>query len=186
MTQPNEEPPGYAYQVDQPGQPYGYPVMPAPMMYRPAPRPGTATAAAVLAFVQAGITGVAALVLLFALVGSDATTGALLVEVLVVLATGAGAGLLIAGGVQLMAGRRRTLMIAGCVLQFVICVYYLIVFATLSDSDFGPEPTDPELQGMPGLARGMLIVLALFFAIMPTISLSLSLGRSTKAFLARG
>ncbi len=188
-------PAGYVYQdqpthaYDQPPAqrpyPYGYPVAPLPQApaaqghYR---RPGVITASAVLGFVQAGITGLATLIMFVGLFDSGFGTGRLLVQTLAVLAAAAGVGLLIAGGVKIMAGTDRTLLMAACVLQFVICFFYIIVFATLSDGVFGPD-NPSEVDGSRDAARGALIVSAVMFAILPVISLSMSRGRSATEFL---
>ncbi len=196
MTQPHDgpdagQPAGYAYpvfpaesHVPQPEPAgYGHSVMPAPMMYVPPRRPGVVTAAAVLAYVQAGITGVIALILFVGLFARAPSTGALLVDVLVVLATATGAALLIAGGVRLTGGRGRVPLVVACVLEFAICVYYIVVFATLSASEIDPTNELDEVPGGLGVARGTMVFIAIFFAIMPTISLALACGRSATAFL---
>lgn len=185
-----QQPAGYVYQVqpthtyDQQPYPvvYGYPVGPAPVMYGHTPRPGVITAAAVLAYVQAGITGIATLIMFTGLFDSRFSSGRLLVQTVVVLAAAVGVGLLIAGGVRFMAGRDRTMLMVACVVEFVICLFYVIVFATISDSALDPDNT-AELDGTLGAARGVLVVFAIFFAVMPTISLSLSRSRSATDFM---
>lgn len=189
-------PAGYVYQVqpthtyDQPPAPqpypaaYGYPGAPlpqAPTAYGHYRRPGVIMASAVLAYVQAGITGIATLLTFVSLFGSGFGTGRLLVQTVAVLAAAAGVGLLIAGGVKIAAATDRTMLMAACVLQFVICLFYIIVFATLSDGVFGPDTA--EVDGARGAARGILVVFAIMFAILPIISLAMSRSRSATEFL---
>jgi hypothetical protein len=149
----------------------------APPEYSSGPtgRPGTATAAAVLAFVQAGITAIPGFIQLFAAIGAtdDLDTGAVAEGLAVSVVILIGFALLIAGGVQLMGGKSRTLLVAGSALQLAICVYYVIRIA-LVDSE-GVDAIDA--------GKGVLIGFAIFFAIMPTISLILSVGATTSQFL---
>ena len=181
-----QDQPTHAY--DQPQAPppypaaYGYPLPSAPPAQGHYRRPGVITASAVLAFVQAGITGFATLIMFVGLFNSAFGTGRLLVQTLAVLAAAAGVGLLIAGGVKIMAGTDRTLLMVACVLQFVICFFYIVVFATLSDDVIDPDNTT-EFDGEAGAGRGVLIFFAIMFAILPIISLSMSRGRSVTDFL---
>lgn len=191
-----QQPAGYVYEVQpthsydqQPaGQPYpgayGYPapLPPAPMAYGPVRRPGVVTASAVLAYVQAGITGVATLLMFVSLFDSEFGPGRLLIQTVVVLAAAVGVGLLIAGGVRLMAGTDRTMLTAACVLEFVICLFYLIFFAAMPDSVLDPDNSVAR-DGAVGAARGVLVVFAIFFAVMPTISLAMSRGQAATDFL---
>ncbi len=175
--QPAQGPQSPAY--GQPAQGYpqappaGYGAMPsAPQEYSsgPIPRPGSATAAAVLAFVQAGITavpGVLALIGASSLGGNNAEGWASTIAILV------GVALLIAGGVQLMGGKGRTLLVVGCGLELLISLYFIIRIGALdtggdSDLDYG---------------KGVIIGFAVFFAIMPVVALVMSLGASTTQFL---
>jgi hypothetical protein len=176
---PQSPPYGQHVQGYPQSPPYGYPAygnMPvAPPEYTQGPtgRPGVATAAAVLAFVQAGITAISGIWQLFAMIAVmeiDQTTG--LVGLIVAVGILVGSALLITGGVQLIGGRSRALMIVGCALELVICVYY-IISASLFASDID------ELD----VVRNVGIAFAIFFAIMPTISLVLSLGGTTTQFL---
>jgi hypothetical protein len=149
--------------------------MPQAQEYTPSPipRPGSVTAAAVLAYVQAGITAITTIIL-FALLGSgDVGGGAVAVGVLVAVAQTAGVALLIIGGVQLASGKSRTLLIAGCALELVICLYYLISFLVA-------PTTVLDEQGLDA-AQGVFYVL--FLAAMPTISLIISLGSNAMRFL---
>jgi hypothetical protein len=183
--------PGYGQQQGYPqspayGQPaQGYPQAPqapygqmpsAPAEYGgPMSRPSTVTAAAVLAFVQAGITAVPGILQLVAAVGASADLGggAVAEGLAVAIATVVGTALLITGGVQLLGGKSRTMLIAGCALELVICLYYIVRIG-LVDSE-GIEAIDA--------GKGVFIGFAIFFAIMPTISLVLSLGATSTQFL---
>lgn len=171
------------------GQPaQGYPQAPAygnmpaaPQEYSsgPIPRPGTATAAAVLAFVQAGITaipGVLGLIGFFQAnsnVESSTKAQALAVAIAVLI----GVALLITGGVQLLGGKSRNLLIAGAAIELAICVYYIIQALTLDVG--GNDAFDNAMN----VAKGALVGFAIFFAIMPIISLIMSVGATTTQFL---
>jgi hypothetical protein len=175
--QPAQGPQSPAY--GQPAQ--GYPQAPqapygampsAPQEYSsgPIPRPGSATAAAVLAFVQAGITavpGVLALIGSSSFGGGDGESWASTIAILL------GVGLLIAGGVQMMGGKNRTLLVVACGLEIVISLYFIIRALTLETG--GVEGAD--------YAQGFIIGVAVFFAIMPAVALVMSLGASTTQFL---
>ena len=162
----------------QPAPSYQYGSMPAaPAEYSsgPIPRPGTVTAAAVLGYVQAGITLIPTVLMLAGLV-SDGSNGAASDAALgwvIVLAQLAGAALLIAGGVQIMGGKGRTLMVAGAGLELAICLFWMIRVAAI----------DSEGVDVIDAGKGAIIGIAIFFAIMPTISLVMSLGASTTQFL---
>ncbi len=165
------------------GQPTGFaiPAMPAPMM--PPPRPGVVTAAAVLAYVQAGITGTLTPVLFASLFVRQAGTGAVQMDMLAVLATWVGAALLIAGGVWLTRGGSRVLLVVACALELAICAYYLIAFMRLSARATDVINELGEVDGGLLVARDTMLFMAIFFAIMPTISLVLALGRRATDFL---
>lgn len=167
----------YGQQPD-PSQGRGFEAMPpAPQEYTqgPIPRPSTVTAAAVLAYVQAGITAITTLLAVIGLVGGDLSGGALVMTALVAIAQAAGVALLIAGGVQLAAGKGRTLLIVGCLLELAICVYYLIAFLV--------TPVDDADEQLVNAAKGVMVFIVLFFAAMPTISLVLARGRDATKFL---
>ncbi|HEU5474505.1 MAG TPA: hypothetical protein VFV67_27995 [Actinophytocola sp.] len=160
----------------------GYPQYPPqysaqyPPQHAPAGfRPGTATAAAVLAFVQAGIT---LLTTCFGMIGvasgetqDEFASG---VAWLVLLAQLVGVALLIAGGVQLVHGTGRTILIIGTALELAICLVYLIAFATLPG-------VDEDTLGM----KVVMIGSATFLAIMPVISLALACTGSVVQWLRR-
>jgi hypothetical protein len=141
----------------------------------PMSRPSTVTAAAVLAFVQAGITAIPGILQLVAAVGASADIGGAAVAegLAVAIATVVGTALLITGGVQVLGGKSRSVMIAGCALELVICVYYIIRVGLIESA--GIEAIDA--------GKGVIIGFAIFFAIMPVISLVLTLGATSTQFL---
>jgi hypothetical protein len=148
----------------------------APPEYSSGPlaRPGTVTAAAVLGYVQAGITLIPTILMLAGLFSSDAgAADEAALGWIIVIAQIAGAGLLIAGGVQIMGGKGRTLMVAGAGLELAICLFWIIRVAVIDSG--GYDVIDA--------GKGVIIGIAIFFAIMPTISLVMSLGASTTQFL---
>ncbi len=170
-------PGGYPQQGGYPQAP-GYSSMPqAPQEYSggPIPRPGSVMAAAVLAYVQAGITSITTVLAFIGLGTGDITGGDLILELLVAIAQAVGIALLIMGGVQFAAGKSRNLLVAGCALELVICLYYLIRFLTAD--------TDGVDQQLVNAATGVMVFIVVFFATMPTISLIISLGSSSTQFL---
>lgn len=159
----------------QPAQPYPYGAMPAaPAEYTggPIPRPGVVTAAAVLNYVEAGVSLIPTVFFLSVLVGLEAGAGDATELWIAIVAQFVAAGLLIAGGVQIMGGRSRSLMIAGTALEVAICVYWVVMFAVSTQDIDGAE-----------YGTGFVAATAIFFAIMPVISLILSLGAGTTQFL---
>lgn len=188
MTQPYGQQPGQ--QPGQYGQPGGYPQSGG---YPQAPgypqsgglpqappdqgyggstgRPGTVTAAAVLAFIQAGITTITTILVLAG--ASQVEGGEAALAWLVGLVQVAGVVLLIWGGVQFTQGKGRTLLVVACLVELAICVYYLINFLVVETGNID------VLEG----AKAFLIAVAIFFAIMPTISLVLALGGSANQYL---
>jgi hypothetical protein len=169
MSQPyGQQPPGNFNQ----GQP-GYGAMPpAPPEYTggPVARPGAVTAAAVLGFVQAGITIIATIILLIGLaavqgVVNDADTingvsvggGGLAMLWIAGFVGLIGAGLLIWGSVKALSGTAGNLLVIAAGLQIVLCVFWLIEGA--------------------GIIPILLIV-------MPIIALVMSLGGAAKQYEA--
>ncbi len=162
----------------QPAPSYQYGAMPAaPAEYSsgPIPRPGTVTAAAVLGYVQAGITLIPTVLMLAGAASGDATGAGSDAAIgwLVIIAQLIGAALLIAGGVQIMGGKSRALMVAGAGLELAISLFWIIRVAAIESG--GIDVIDA--------GKGVIIGIAIFFAIMPTISLVMSLGASTTQFL---
>jgi hypothetical protein len=155
------------------------PAAPAEYSGGPIPRPGTATAAAVLAFVQAGITAIPGVLQLIGAFGATGAEGSLVVETLIVsIVTLIGVGMLIAGAVQLLGGKGRTVLVIGAAIELAICVYYIIT-ALMVSSDADLEAVESAID----VAKGVLVGFAIFFAIMPAVSLILSLGSTTTQFL---
>jgi hypothetical protein len=151
------------------------PAAPAEYSSGPIPRPGTVTAAAVRGYVLAGITLIPTVLMLAGAASGDAT-GAdsdAAIGWLVIIAQLIGAALLIAGGVQIMGGKSRSLMVAGAGLELAISLFWIIRVAAIESGGI-----DVIVAGM-----GVIIGIAIFFAIMPTISLVMSLGASTTQFL---
>jgi hypothetical protein len=140
MSQPyGQQPPGN-YNQGQPGQP-GYGGMPpAPPEYTSGPtaRPGTVTTAAVLSFVQAGLTLISSIILMIGLAavndlvngseqinGVDVDEGGLALLWVAALVAVVGAGLLIWAGVKALAGTGNQLVIIASAVQIVLCVFWL-------------------------------------------------------------
>jgi len=170
MSQPyGQQPPG-DYNQGQPG--YGA-MPPAPPEYTAGPigRPGGVTAAAVLAFVQAGITLICTI---FALIvfgavssavgdtesqfGVKIDKGLLALGWIVAIVGLIGAGLLIWAGVKTMAGTAGPLMMIAAGLQIVLCIVWLAA-----------------------LGGGIISILLI---VMPIISLSLVLTGAAKQYEA--
>lgn len=168
--------PGYqGQQPGYPGQPQpGYGSMPsAPPEYTggPATRPGTVTTAAVLAFVQSGITLICTIILMIGLAalsgavdssesisGLDVDEGALAGLWILAIVGLVGAGLLIFGGVKALSGTAGQLLVIAAGLEILLCIVWLAGF-----------------QG--GIIAVLLIV-------MPIITLVMSLGGPAKQYEA--
>lgn len=166
MSQPYGQQPGDANQ--------GYGAMPpAPPEYSSGPiaRPGTVTTAAVLAFVQAGITLICTVLVMIGLGalagatddqgtigGIDVDEGALAALWIVSIAGLVGAGLLIWGGVKAMSGTAGQLLVIAAGLQILLCIVWLAAF------DGG--------------------IVAILLVVMPIITLVMSLGGPAKQFEA--
>lgn len=147
--------PGYPPQY---GTPYGPPGGSGPE------RPGAALAAAVLSYIQAGIVLLSSFVVLAA---GSADTEFLLVGIVQLISV----GLLIFGAVQLTSGTGRMIMIWASALQLALVVYWLIRFTSIaSDLDFDAD-------------SGVLVVLPLFFAVMPAVALALALNGAVGRFV---
>ena len=134
-------------------------------------RPGSATAAAVLAFVQGGITAVTTIIMLAGAAQSDTSSAG--IGWLLVLAQAVGVVLLIVGGVQLMGGKGRTILIVGDGLEIAISLFYIIVFSLIPT--FGVS----EISA----GKTFLVLVAIAFAVMPAISLIMASGGATTQFL---
>jgi hypothetical protein len=168
---------GFPQAPQPPSYQQGYAGMPqAPQEYGggAVTRPGGTTAAAVLAFVQAGITLITTAILMIALAaiqdlangaeetaGGIALGGALAEFWIVSIVQLIGIGLLIAGGVKLLGGRAGNLFVIAVGLQIVLCVYWLIRIVTNSGSPMVP----------------------LILVVMPIISLVLALNAANKEYV---
>ena len=170
MSQPYGQQPGDYNQ----GQGQGYGSMPpAPPEYSSGPtsRPGTVTTAAVLAFVQAGLTLICSVILMIGLGalagamndsetigGIDVDEGALAGLWILAIVGLAGAGLLIWGGVKAMSGTAGQILIIAAGLQILLCIIWLAAF-----------------QGG---------IVSIILAVMPIIILVMSLGGPAKQYEA--
>jgi hypothetical protein len=162
-----QPPPGYGQQP-QPG--YGsMPAAPPEYTGGPVQRPGTVTTAAVLAFVQAGLSLIGSVIMMIAFGAVTAASndesfgivideGMLAVGWILTVAGVIGGGLLIWAGVKALSGTAGQLMLIACALQIVLCIVWLAVFT-----------------------GGVVSVL---YAVMPIISLIMSLGGPAKQFEA--
>lgn len=133
-------------------------------------RPGSATAAAVLAFVQGGITAITTIIGIAGISNNASDVG---LAWLLLLAQVAGVILLIVGGVQLMQGKSRVLLLVGCGLELAICLFYIAVFSLIPT--FGVSDVEA--------GKTVLILAAVFFAVMPTISLIMGAGSATSQWM---
>jgi len=165
---------GFPQAPQAPGYQQGYGGMPqAPQEYSggPVARPGAATAAAVLAFVQAGITTITTILVWLGvrnLSGGDAA-----LQAGVGLAQTVGVVLLIMGGVQIMSGKSRTMLLVGSALEVVISLVWIIQVSVV------------DTQGIDFVndIKTGIIAIAIAFAIMPAISLVLGLGNATTQYV---
>lgn len=156
--------------------PYGptYPVGPR--------RPGTLTAAAVLAFVQSGFVLIGGLMTLSGASTMSAFSSAgwspghdFRDELAIVgIATIVAGGLLIVGGVRVLGGSAGPLTMA-CLLSIALSVYWGIRLAGRSGSP-RPSVADFGLQ--------VLLVYPVMFVILPIIAVSLARGGSAKSWAA--
>ena len=163
MSQP------YGQQPGDSNQGFGsMPPAPAEHSSGPVTRPGTVTAAAVLDFVQAGITLLASILMMTlagaatsaandeSLAGFEVDEGMLALLWILTIAGIVGAGLLIWAGVKALAGTAGNLMLIANGLQILLGVVWLITGA----------------------------VIAIGFLIMPIIALVLSMQAPAKQFEA--
>jgi hypothetical protein len=180
MSQPyGQQPPGNFNQGQGQGQggfnqgpAYGA-MPPAPPEYSGGPiaRPGSVTAAAVLAFVQAGITVICSVILMIGLGavagavgdaesigGIDVDEGMLAMLWVLSFVGLVGAGLLIWGGVKAMSGTAGQLLVIAAALQIVLCIVWLA-----------------------GFSGGVVSIL---LVVMPIITLVMSLGSAAKQYEA--
>lgn len=168
---PGYAPPGYPAQLPPGAYPPGaYPSGGYPPGYPAGPggpvKPGVVTAAAVLAYVQAGFLVFGGLVSFAGarvLADLDVSVGGSgLLTVLGVLALVA-AGLLIAGGVAIH-HRKPGLLIAGCAVSLALSLWWLVLLGQ-------------ESAG---------VTMPLLFTVLPIISVSLALGATARAWVRSG
>jgi hypothetical protein len=166
--------PVYAGQPYPQGGPAGY-----GGGYGPAPveKPGGVTGAAVLGFIQAGITLITTGILFSGLFATGGAEGTGLGWV-IALAQLAGLILLIFGAVQLMSGTSRAMYLAGAGLELAICAYYLISIL-IADTDTESAALSSTLADMKAAAA----VIPIVFAVMPLIGLILALNSGTTRYL---
>ncbi|MBA3249215.1 MAG: hypothetical protein H0T66_02645 [Geodermatophilaceae bacterium] len=157
QQQYGQQPYGYGQPAYPPqyGTPYGASSGPQ--------RPGAALAAAVLSYIQAGIVLICSF---FVLAAGTEVTELLLIGIVQLVSV----GLLIFGAVQITSGSGRNMMIAACVLQLLLVLYYLIRIASLDELD--AADTDGA------------VVIPLFFAVMPAVALALVFNRMVSQFIA--
>ncbi|MFC0108549.1 hypothetical protein [Kibdelosporangium aridum] len=172
-----QTPPGGQPMYQQPGYPpgpggygmgYGQPLN---------VRPGSVTGAAVLGFIQAGLTLITTGIVFFGLFSSASfqDSGAAMAWGLAV-AQLLGLLLLIFGSVQLLSGTSRVLYIAGVVVELAISAYYLVSILAIDTSD----AILPEfVQDI----KAAFAVVPVIFAIMPLIGLIMALGSATSDYL---
>ena len=161
--------PGYP----QPGHPAGYPpegyqLVPMYPVQRPAAKPGGATAAAVLAYVQSGFVLIGGVVMFFGSAGLDSfgRNGSLSSELTVIgiVALLAG-GLLIAGATTLL-NRKPALLLLGNALSIAISLYFVIRLIDFVD--------------------GIALWVPILYAVLPVISTALACTRDVRAWARAG
>ena len=164
---PAQYPPGYPYPG---GYPQGVQMVPIyggyPMVPAKPSRPGAATAAAVLAFVQSGFVLIGGISLLSGAseFGSSFRYGSLSSEFTVVaIITLIAGGLLIGGGATLLS-RKSVWITAGCLVSLGVSVYWVV-----------------RISGVPYASLGLWA--PILFAVLPIIALSLTMGRDVRAWI---
>nr|WP_157528068.1 hypothetical protein [Kibdelosporangium sp. MJ126-NF4]CEL17139.1 putative membrane protein [Kibdelosporangium sp. MJ126-NF4]CTQ91632.1 putative membrane protein [Kibdelosporangium sp. MJ126-NF4] len=174
QTPPGGQPMYPAQQQPYPGGPGGY----GPGYgQQPGVRPGSVTGAAVLGFIQAGITLITTGILFIGLFGTVSVQGGeAALGWLIAIAQLAGLVLLIFGAVQLMSGTSRALYLVGVILELVICAYYLISFLAIDTGGV----VGSQFEDM----KNALAVVPVIFAIMPLIGLILALGQATTTYVS--
>jgi hypothetical protein len=168
-----QQPGGYPQAPPAPAYQQGYGGMPqAPQEYGggPVARPGVVTAAAVLAYVQAGITTITTILVWLGI--SQQLEGQMIFQLVLALGQTLGIVLLIWGGIQAMGGKGRTILLAGAALEIVLSLLWIVRFAALDTGgiDFAEN------------LKGGIIVIAILFAVMPVISLVLVMGQQATQY----
>jgi hypothetical protein len=188
---PGQQPPvpGYGQQPGYPQTPPGgqpvYAGQPYPQgqgqnhgggygQQAPLEKPGTITGAAVLGFIQAGITLIATIILAMGLMNAGSVTDGLAEPWVVTIAQFVGVILLIFGSVQLIGGSNRNLYLIAVGLEIVISLYWAIRFGAA------------DTAGLAAIEnfRNSLILIAVGFVIMPVIGLILAAGSGTGRYIA--
>jgi hypothetical protein len=171
--------PGYGYPQTPPaGQPV-YAGQPYPQQqpgYGPAPieKPGAITGAAVLGFIQAGLTLISTIIFTMGLINAGSVTSGLGEMWVVDIAQFAGVILLILGSVQLIGGTSRTMYLVATGLEIAVSLYWAIRFGAL--------PTE-GINAVENF-RNSLVVIAVGFVIMPVIGLILAAGSGPGRYIA--
>jgi len=178
-----ESPPGYSSGPGGYPAPDGYPPYGSGygyQMQRGPSRPGSATASAVLMFIQAAVVLFSTFYVLFfaSLAGSASAAGVpeadqyetefTVIGILQLVSV----GLLIFGGVQLLGGSAtgRVLTIVACGIQLAFVVYWMIRIGSLPDFDVDGST--------------FFFVVPLMYAVLPLVALPLALGRPVTEYLA--
>jgi hypothetical protein len=144
----------------------------------PVEKPGSVTGAAVLGFIQAGITLITTAILFFGLIGTQSVqTSETTMGWVIAFAQLAGLILLIFGAVQLLSGSNRLLYIVGAVVELAICVYYLV---NILGADTGGGVLGDQFEDL----QAAMTVIPIVFAVMPLIGLILALGSGTSRWIA--
>lgn len=173
MGQPGYGSPQVGYGPPPPGYPapYGYPMQRGPA------RPGGATTAAVLLFIQAGIVLISTFyVLFFASLASGISASGYsqadsaesewtIVGILQLVSV----GLMIFGGVQLLSGTGRILTNVACAVQLVFVLYWMIRIGSLPEFDTNGS---------------FIVVVCLMYAVLPAVSLGLTAQRPVAEYIA--
>jgi hypothetical protein len=179
---PGTPPGGQPVYAGQPGQPYPQGPGGYGSGYGPAPveKPGGVTGAAVLGFIQAGLTLITTVLFTMGLFNAQGIADSAevdsspLIELWIVdIAQFAGVVLLIFGAVQLLGGSGRMLFLIGAGLEIALSLYWMIRFAGMETEglDFA--------EGF----RNSIIVFAIGFAILPIIGLILAAGSAAGRYI---
>jgi len=139
----------------------------------PLEKPGSVTGAAVLGYLQAGLTLITTVLLFAGLAGSPDNTAGVAEGWILAIAQLVGIILLIFGAVQLMSGSGRGLFISAVTLELAICLYWLIRIAAKDTSGLQIARN----------AKSAAIVFPIAFALLPVIALILVLGGNTGRWL---
>jgi uncharacterized membrane protein len=134
-------------------------------------KPGAITGAAVLGFIQAGLTLITTGLIFAGLAGAGSDGGA--EGWLIALAQLAGLVMLIFGAVQLLSGSSRTLFVVATGLELVLCLYWFIRIVAVDSAGLSIVQD----------AKAIAAVGPLFFAVLPLIGLILALGSGPTRYI---